>query len=388
MSQQKVLIIGGGSTGLATGLEISRSKKAQVIILEKDYVGAGQTGQCCGFVRNFYNVPEMIISASYSMNKIIKLCKKNKELIYERKGLIVLDNLNNRKSIKENVVLLKKFKVKAKYLEQAQINKINPFLAIKNSCAGYDINAGYINPQLVIDYLKNECIKNGVKISEKTKVLKITKVGKKFRIGTNRSNFLADKVFNATAGYTNTINKMLNFSLPVKTIKINNTFYRLPLGPQRYLTGIADFENGFYIIPHEDFIDVSTMELDLKKTVDPEKEEVIFNHDAINDNRKLIAKRIIGAEKSAVLGGFGSHLDVTSDYYPILSAIDEIPNYYCAAGFSGTGFKHFPMIGKLMKEIILEEESYFPNLVKFFRYNRFNKGKIRHNVRDSYFIKE
>lgn len=389
MSKIKVLIIGGGSTGLATALEIAKSKKAEVMVLEKSYVGSGQTGQCCGLVRNFYNVPEMIFSAHFSMKKIIAICRNNPHLKYEKKGLLVLDNIKNKKTIQKNVKLLKSLGVKTDYLEGSEINKIHPFIVTKGICAGYDIDAGYINPQLMIDHLKKQCINAGVEIHEQSEVFAIEKNNDgKFIVSTKERNFEVDKVFNATAGYSNSINRMLNFSLPIKTIKINNTFYRLPFGPQKYLMAIADFENCFYDIPHEDFIDVSTMVLDLNKTIDMTKEEEVFDQKVIKQNKSLLAKRIIGAERASILGGFGSNIDVTSDYYPILSAIDEVPNYYCAAGFSGTGFKHFPMIGKIMRQIILEEKYTYEKLVKFFRYDRFKSSKRRENVCDSYFIQD
>lgn len=388
MKKQKITIIGAGSTGLSTALEIAKTKKAEIVILDKGFVGSGQSAQSCGLVRTFYNVPEMIFSAHFSMGEIKKICAKEPELEYITMGLLVLDHLKNNKVIKENVSLLQSQGVMASYLEESEINKLNPFLKTKNTCAGFDENAGYVNPQLIINYLEKECKKFGVIILEQTKVFDIKSKNGQFHISTTNGNFIADKLLNATAGYTNNINQMLGFHLPIKTIRINNTFYRLPLGPSEYLVAIADFVNCFYAIPHKDFIDVSTMTLDLKRAINLEKEETVFDKDTIKEYLSIMSSRITGAEKASSLGGFGSHLDVTPDYYPILSKIDEISNYYCAAGFSGTGFKHFPMVGKLMKEQILDEEYTYPELISFFRYDRFKKENLRENVRDSYFVKE
>jgi glycine/D-amino acid oxidase-like deaminating enzyme len=63
MKKLVLVIIGAGSTGLSTALELAQSSRYKIIVLEKDHVGAGQTGQCCGFVRTFYNASEMIKSA-------------------------------------------------------------------------------------------------------------------------------------------------------------------------------------------------------------------------------------------------------------------------------------------------------------------------------------
>jgi glycine/D-amino acid oxidase-like deaminating enzyme len=145
----------------------------------------------------------------------------------------------------------------------------------------------------------------------------------------------------------------------------------------------------FYIIPHPDFIDVSTLVLDLKQEIDPEAANLDELTPGVSQEYlSLIEKRVGGADRTISLGGFGSCLDVSPDYYPILSRIDEIPNYSCAAGFSGTGFKHFPVIGRLMAEIILDRKPTYPDLVSFFRYDRFKRNKTRQGVSDSYFVRE
>lgn len=386
--KEKIVIVGAGSTGLSTALEIAKVGNSEVIVLEKSYVGSGQTGQCCGFVRTFYNSKEMIFSAHESMKQIQKICATEPDLKYIKKGLLVIDYLKNKNAIKNNIKLMQRQGIKARYLEESEIKAIYPNIRTKGICAGFDENAGYINPQIVINYLEKECRRFGVQILEKTKVLEIKLKNGEFNIKTTNGNFIASKLFNATAGYTNNINRMLDFNLPIKTVKINNAFYRLPLPLNKTLVAMADFANCFYIIPHKDFVDVSTLNLDSKHIIDLGQSGIAFNQNVIKDYLELISKRIKGAEKSAILGGFGSHIDISPDYYPILSEIKKIPNYYCAAGFSGTGFKHFPMIGKLMKEIILEEKYSYPELVSFFRYDRFQKKQSRENISDSYFISE
>lgn len=388
MKKSTIVIIGAGSTGLSTALSLAQSSTHKIIVLEQNHVGSGQTGQCCGFVRTFYNAPEMITSAGYSMKAIKDVCKKNKDLEYVKKGLLVIDDLKNAKSVSENVKLLQAQGVKAKYLEQDSLKTLNPYLVTEGICAGFDENAGYVNPQLMVNYLESQCRQYGVEIHENEKVTNIETRGNKFYIQTDKDQVVGDKVFNATAAYTNKINHMLGVELPIKVIKINNGFYRLPMGPQKYLVALADFVNGFYLIPHADFIDVSTVILDLNESIDPETEEYKLKHEIIQEYLDLISKRIQGANKSAILGGFSSCIDISPDYYPIISKIDEVPNYYVATGFSGTGFKHFPMISKLMTELILETNPSYPELISFFRYNRFDKDGLRKKVSDSYFVKE
>lgn len=389
MKRQTIVVIGAGSTGLSTAFNLAKISHNQIIVLDQAIAGSGQTGHCCGFVRNFYNVREMAFSAHNSINYIKKICRRNKYLKYVKKGLLVIDKQANKKSIAANVDLLKSLGVKAEVLAGKDINKIHPYLETAGVCAGFDQEAGYINPKLVVDYLKDQCIKHSVRLIERTKVTGLKRKRGKFLVETAAGQIKADKVVNATAAFTNKINRFLNLQLPIKVIKSNNCFYRLPSGPHDCQVAMADFVNLFYIIPHPEFIDVSTLVLDLKQEIDPEAANLDeLTPGASRKYLNLISRRVKGADRAIPMGGFGSCLDVSPDYYPILSQIDDIPNYYCAAGFSGTGFKHFPMIGELMAEIILDKKPTFPDLVSFFRYDRFKRTKTRPAVSDSYFVKE
>lgn len=389
MKRQTVLVIGAGSTGLSAALQLATKSDHRVIVVDRALAGSAQTGHCCGFVRTFYNAREMAQSASESMKEIKTFCQKKNGLEYVKKGLLVIDSLEHKESIEKNIGMLRSLGIPADYLEGNNILNVHPYVKTQDVCAGFDREAGYVNPKLIVDSLNDQCVTAGVQVREYTGVVSLKKKNGKFYAKTNKDELAADKVLNATAASTNLINRMFGFELPVRVIKTNNCFYRLPLGPQQCLVAIADFVNQFYIIPHKEFIDVSTIALDLKQTVDPEKmDELQLDTYIDNQYLSLVAKRIRGAERSIKMGGFASCIDVTPDYYPILSHIDGIGNYYCATGFSGTGFKHFPVFGRLLAEMMLDEPPTYPAFIPFFRHDRFKTKSRRSDVRDSYFIVE
>lgn len=67
-------------------------------------------------------------------------------------------------------------------------------------------------------------------------------------------------------------------------------------------------------------------------------------------------------------------IDVTPDAVPVIGAVDAIPGFYMASGFSGHGFGIGPASGKLMAEIITGA----PTCVdaRPFRLDRFNRAKV------------
>jgi glycine/D-amino acid oxidase-like deaminating enzyme len=45
-------------------------------------------------------------------------------------------------------------------------------------------------------------------------------------------------------------------------------------------------------------------------------------------------------------------IDVTPDALPVMSAVDAVPGFFLASGFSGHGFGIGPAAGELMSELV------------------------------------
>jgi sarcosine oxidase subunit beta len=77
--------------------------------------------------------------------------------------------------------------------------------------------------------------------------------------------------------------------------------------------------------------------------------------------------------------GLQSHLaglyEVTPDAHPIFGAVPGMAGYFVVAGFSGHGFMHGPIAGKLMTEIMLDGRAHTVD-VSMLDYGRFADGRL------------
>ncbi|MER9959062.1 FAD-binding oxidoreductase [Mesorhizobium australicum] len=69
---------------------------------------------------------------------------------------------------------------------------------------------------------------------------------------------------------------------------------------------------------------------------------------------------------------WAGYMDVTPDAIPIISAVDPIPGFYLATGFSGHGFGIGPAAGKLMADIVTGRAATVDPTD--FRWSRFSDG--------------
>jgi sarcosine oxidase subunit beta len=79
-------------------------------------------------------------------------------------------------------------------------------------------------------------------------------------------------------------------------------------------------------------------------------------------------------EKAGLLNEWAGPYEVTPDEQAILGKLPGVEGVVIAAGFSGHGFMHGPIVGKLMTEEILDGRAHTVNIDDL-RYERFALGK-------------
>jgi glycine/D-amino acid oxidase-like deaminating enzyme len=57
--------------------------------------------------------------------------------------------------------------------------------------------------------------------------------------------------------------------------------------------------------------------------------------------------------KAKIAQSWAGMIDVTPDAVPVISAVDALPGFHIATGFSGHGFGIGPAAGRLMAQIVM-----------------------------------
>jgi glycine/D-amino acid oxidase-like deaminating enzyme len=59
-------------------------------------------------------------------------------------------------------------------------------------------------------------------------------------------------------------------------------------------------------------------------------------------------------ERGESTGGYASMYDATPDAHFVIEADPRVPGLFTAAGFNGHGFKHSPVVGEIVAELVLD----------------------------------
>jgi sarcosine oxidase subunit beta len=92
-------------------------------------------------------------------------------------------------------------------------------------------------------------------------------------------------------------------------------------------------------------------------------------------NAQLIAHRFPVMENGLSMGGYSGLYDVTPDKQPVLGAIPEYAGLFADFGWSGHGFKHSPVIGDIVSDVVLHGRSASYDITPF-RLSRFREGDL------------
>jgi sarcosine oxidase subunit beta len=81
-------------------------------------------------------------------------------------------------------------------------------------------------------------------------------------------------------------------------------------------------------------------------------------------------------EKAEITRGWAGSYEISPDNHAILGEPPGKTGFFLANGFSGHGFQHSPVVGQVMADLILGEESFVD--VSGLSVERFRQGRLIH----------
>ncbi len=233
-----VIIIGGGGHGLATAYYLAKEHGiTNVAVLEKSWLGGGNTGRNTTIVRSNYLWDESAAIYDHSVNLWENLSQElNYNVMFSPRGLLHLaHNVHDMQEIQRRGQSNYMNGVDAEMLNPAEIKKMVPFINLncrypvmggvlqrRGGTARHDAVAwGYARAAdaLGVDIIQN-CEVTGFDIEG----------GVVKGVQTSRGNIKAGKVGVVTAGHSGVVAEMAGLRLPIESFPLQ-AFVSEPLKP-------------------------------------------------------------------------------------------------------------------------------------------------------------
>jgi sarcosine oxidase subunit beta len=348
-----IVIIGGGVMGASAAYHLAKRGVKNLVLLEKEqFFGTGATGRCAGGVRYQFSTD---INTKLSIASLPMLeCFEDEigqDIDYRQCGyLLVATNERDAFTFKQNVALQNSLGVQTQLLSGDEVRMRLPLMDFEDAILGtFHQKDGLVDPNSVVAGYISAAQKLGVKAITQAEVTGISVRGDELEaVETTQGMIQTRMVLNAAGPWAGLVGQMAGVQIPIVPIR-RQMFTTNPLKeiPEDF-PFVIDFAQALYF--HRDggglLVGMSNRDQGpgFDQNVDEDFEYV--NLEAAIGRMPLLER----ARRAAHWAGL---YEVTPDSHPILGGC-SVRGFSICAGFSGHGFMHGPVAGKLMSEYILD----------------------------------
>jgi sarcosine oxidase subunit beta len=226
--------------------------------------------------------------------------------------------------------------------------------------AVYDPQGGCADPAAVTHGYAARARDLGVRIHQSTRVTGLeVRSGRVSGVRTDRGTVAAPVVVNAAGVWAPRIARFAGVELPITVSRVQLATFKQPVGFGPGLPVVGDNPQRCYFAPEVgDVVMVGTRNLPgTLPVVDPDGLDERIDPDRVVVASEALCRRFPAMAEGQATGGYASMYDVTPDAHFIVEESPAVPGFFIAAGFSGHGFKHSPVIGEIVSELILDHKT-------------------------------
>ncbi len=376
----EVIIIGGGVMGASTAYHLAVRGQRNILLLEQDeFFGQGATGRCAGGVRYQFGTEVNVRLSLLSLPMLERFKEETGQAVdYRKPGyLFLLTSPEEVEVFKQNVEMQQRLGAGTQWLSGDEIRSLLPMMCLDDILAGsFNPRDGLVDPNGVVMGYIGAAQRLGVKTLTSTPVRGIeVKNGHVAGIETSGQKISCPVVIDATGPWSGQTSQMAGVRVPVSPIRRQwLTTSPLPEIPADF-PFVIDFAQSLYFHPEGRGLLTGMSNPNEKpgfdQNIDPAWELV---------HMEAAIQRLPLLEHAGLASRLAGLYEVTPDAHPIFGRT-PVEGYYVVCGFSGHGFMHGPISGKLMAEIILDGQATTLD-VSMLDLARFEEGRLiqEHNV--------
>jgi len=375
-SHYDVIIVGGGGHGLATAYYLAKNHGVRsVAVLEKGWLGGGNTGRNTTVVRSNYLFPESARFYDHSVKLYEGLGKElNFNIMFSQRGMLTLAHSRHDLDVQRrwanamrlngvDSVLMDSEAVRARvpaldWSEGARLPVVGGLVQQRGGTARHDAVAwGYAR---AADALGVDIIQNCEVTGFETDADGVT------RICTSRGSIGARKIGLAVAGHSTLLADMLGFRLPITSYALQ-AFVSEPIKPILD-TVVLSPAAGIYVSQSDKGELVLGGGLDLYASYAQRG-----NLPTVEQTLRGLITLFPSFSRLRMLRQWAGIVDVVHDSTPVLGR-SPIPNVYLNCGWGTGGFKAIPAGGWCFAHTIAKNDPH--PLTASFGLDRFARGAL------------
>ncbi len=371
-----VIIIGGGGHGLATAYYLAKQHGIKrVAVLEKGWLGGGNTGRNTTAIRSNYFYPESAALYDFSVRLYEGLSRDlNYNVMFSQRGMMVTAHSEHDLEMATRQYNAMRINgIDAEMLTAAEVRARVPLLNFRAD-ARHPIHGAVSQPRggtgrhdaVAWGYARGADTR-GVDIIQNCEVLGIQKeAGRATGVTTTRGDIRADRIGATVAGHSSVLAELAGFKLPIHSYALQ-AFVSEPIKPILDTVVLCP-AFGTYVSQSDKGGIVFGGGLDRIPSYG-QRGNMPVQEDVVG----ALVEMMPALAKVKLLRHWGGIVDVTPDSSPIIGP-SGVEGLYLNCGWGTGGFKAIPAGGYMLAHLMATGQHH--DLSRPFDLDRFTTGRL------------
>ncbi|MEZ4868886.1 MAG: FAD-dependent oxidoreductase [Caldilineaceae bacterium] len=370
-----VVIVGGGGHGLATAYYLAtRHGITNVAVLERNYIGGGNSGRNTTVIRANYGIPEAVRFYQRSVDLYASLeAETDRWIMHKQKGLLWLAHSEaGVRAERVRAEVNTAFGAQTEYVGPKEIQEICPQIDMTGDGV-WPVLGGSYHPagatarhDRVVWALAEGAMQRGAHIHQRLAVTGLTKVGGRVvGVETSQGPIAAGAVLSAVGGHVTTLGAMAGLRLPIRTHPLQafvTNHYALQFDPIVASMGLL-----FYASQTARGEMLIGAEIDRQPSYSYQS-----GHHFLQSCAQRAMTLLPFLRNLRILRQWTGVCDMSPDYSPIMGKTG-VEGFYITTGWGTWGFKAIPAGGEQMAQLLATGET--PALIAPFSLERFAQDR-------------
>ena len=371
-----VVIIGAGVHGLAAAYYLARNHGIRdVAVLDRGYLGGGNSGRNTAIVRSNYITPEGVRFYNRSVKLYEQLAAElNFNVMFSQLGHLTLAHTDSTlRTMRWRAEVNKLEGVSSEVIDPREIKRLVPYLDVSSNTrypilgALYHVPGGIIRHDAVNWGYARGVDAQGIHIHQNTEVTGIdVEQGRVVAVRTSRGRIVTRCVLNCTAGWSSVIAAMAGVRLPIVTYPLQAAVTE----PVRHFLGAVVVSGTLHVYVSQ----TDRGELVFGASVDPfgsysTRGSLEFTEELAGQILELMPS----IAKVRLVRQWAGLSDMTPDFSPVMG-VTPVEGFHVDVGWGTYGFKAGPVSGEAMAQLVASGRT--PELIAPFSLSRFSQGQL------------
>ncbi|HEY2769330.1 MAG TPA: FAD-dependent oxidoreductase, partial [Solirubrobacteraceae bacterium] len=370
-----VVIIGGGSHGLATAYYLAQLGITDVAVLEQGYIGSGAAGRNTAILRSNYKTPEGARFYDASLRLYEGLAQElGFNLLFSQCGHLTLAHTDRAMSVMANRAEVNRLNgIDSRLVDTGEVARLCPPLNVSPRVAYpilgalYHPPGGIIRHDAVVWGFARGADRAGIEIHPYTTVTGLERTSDRIeRVHTTRGTVSAGTVISCTAGWSSQIAAMAGVGLPITT----HVLQACVTEPVKPLLDVVVVSSQLHVYISQSDRGEFVMGSEIEPWTTYRMRGTL---NFLQELSRHVLELFPQLEHARLLRSWAGLCDVSPDYSPILGAT-EVENFVLSAGWGTYGFKAAPIVGKTLAEFVATGRT--PELIAPFTLERFYRDEL------------